>query len=59
MDRANPKELQCQTSFLQYIVGPLYTVGKRIWPDMSSPIAQLEANTAQLEANNQDLKAAK
>jgi hypothetical protein len=49
MDRTNPKELQCQTSFLQYIVGPLYAVGKRIWPNMSSP-------TAQLEANNQELK---
>lgn len=49
MDRSNPKELQCQSSFLQYIVGPLYAVGKRIWPDMSSPAAQLEANKQDLE----------
>ena len=49
MDRSNPKELQCQSSFLQYIVGPLYAVGKRIWPDLSAPTTQLDANKQALE----------
>jgi len=49
MDRRNPNEAKCQSSFLQYIVGPLYAVGKRIWPEMNGPTAQLEANKKALE----------
>ena len=49
MDRRNPNEAKCQSSFLQYIVGPLYAVGMRIWPEMDQPTAQLDANKKALE----------
>ena len=52
MDRnqGREKELQCQRSFLDYIVSPLYTTGTRIWPELSEPQAQLSFNRASLDS---------
>ena len=44
MDRKHPKEVQCQSSFLEYIVAPLFTLGKRLWPEMEAPTRQLQLN---------------
>ena len=45
----NPNEAQCQSSFLEYIVGPLFTLGKRLWPAIGPPAAQYEVNVAGLK----------
>ena len=49
MDRESPNEPQCQCSFLEYIVGPLFTLGKRLWPTLDAPAVQYEANAAALK----------